>query len=91
VQSASQFIQMGMPIARCELLDVNTVRWFNRQSRLGLHESPMLLIEFHGSEAGVHEQAETVQALASEMGGENFEWATTPEDRMRLRAARQKA
>jgi D-lactate dehydrogenase (cytochrome) len=91
VRSTIQIIQMGVPIARCELLDVNAVRWVNRQSRLGLHESPMLLMEFHGSEAGVKEQAETVQAIASEMGGENFEWATTPEERTRLWTARHKA
>ena len=44
----------------------------------------MLLMEFHGSEAGVKEQAETVQALAAEHGGEAFQWARTPEERTRL-------
>jgi len=91
VRTTIQIIQMGVPIARCELLDVNAVRWVNLQSKLGLRESPMLLMEFHGSEAGVKEQAETVQALASEMGGEHFEWATTPEERTRLWTARHKA
>jgi hypothetical protein len=65
VRSATQIVQMGVPIAHCELLDVNAVRWFNRQSRLGLHESRMLLMEFHGSAAGAKEQTETVQAIAS--------------------------
>jgi len=91
VRATIQIIQMGVPIARCELLDVNAVRWVNLQSRLGLRESPMLLMEFHGSEAGVKEQAETVQTIASEMGGEHFEWATTPEERTRLWTARHKA
>ena len=91
VRATIQIIQMGVPIARCELLDVNAVRWVNLQSRLGLRESPMLLMEFHGSEAGVKEQAETVQAIAREMGGEHFEWATTPEERTRLWTARHKA
>jgi len=91
VRTTIQIIQMGVPIARCELLDANAVRWVNLQSRLGLRESPMLLMEFHGSEAGVKEQAETVQAIASEMGGEDFEWATTPEERTRLWSARHKA
>ena len=86
-----QLIQLGVPIARCELLDVNAVRAVNRQSKLGLRESPMLLMEFHGSEASVREQAETVQALANEAGGEDFEWASTPEERTRLWTARHKA
>ncbi|MDP1535314.1 MAG: FAD-linked oxidase C-terminal domain-containing protein, partial [Rubrivivax sp.] len=91
VQATMQTIQMGVPIARCELLDVNAVRAVNAQSKLGLRESPMLLMEFHGSAAGVKEQAETVQALASELGGEDFEWASTPEERTRLWTARHKA
>jgi D-lactate dehydrogenase (cytochrome) len=82
---------MGVPIARCELLDVNAVRAVNAQSRLGLREAPMLLMEFHGSAAGVKEQAETVQAIASDAGGEDFEWASTPEERTRLWTARHKA
>jgi D-lactate dehydrogenase (cytochrome) len=91
VRATIQVIQMGVPIARCELLDVNAVRAVNSQSRLGLHESPMLLMEFHGSEASVKEQAETVQAIAAEMGGEDFQWASTPEERTRLWTARHKA
>jgi D-lactate dehydrogenase (cytochrome) len=91
VNATIQLIQMGVPIARCELLDANAVRAVNAQSKLGLRESPMLLMEFHGSEAGVKEQAETVQAIASDMGGENFEWASTPEERTRLWTARHKA
>ncbi len=91
VDTTIQLIQMGVPIARCELLDTNAVRAVNAQSKLGLRESPMLLMEFHGSEAAVKEQAETVQAIASELGGENFEWASTPEERTRLWTARHKA
>ena len=91
VDATIQVIQMGVPIARCELLDVNAVRFINAQSKLGLRESPLLLMEFHGSEAGVKEQAETVQAIATEMGGEDFQWATTPEERTRLWTARHKA
>jgi D-lactate dehydrogenase (cytochrome) len=91
VNATIQVIQMGVPIARCELLDVNAVRAVNAQSKLGLREAPMLLMEFHGSETGVKEQAQTVQSVASEMGGENFEWASTPEERTRLWTARHKA
>jgi D-lactate dehydrogenase (cytochrome) len=91
VNATIQTIQLGVPIARCELLDVNAVRMVNAQSKLGLRESPMLLMEFHGSDASVKEQAETVQAIASELGGEDFAWATTPEERTRLWTARHKA
>ncbi|QTN23051.1 FAD-binding protein [Rhizobacter sp. AJA081-3] len=91
VDATIQIIQMGVPIARCELLDVNAVRAVNEHSKLGLREAPMLLMEFHGSEAGVKEQAETVQSIAAEAGGENFEWASTPEERTRLWTARHKA
>ena len=91
VRATIETIQMGVPIARCELLDVNAVRAVNAQSKLGLRELPMLLMEFHGSQAGVKEQAETVQAIASELGGEDFEWASTPEERTRLWTARHKA
>ena len=51
----------------------------------------MLLMEFHGSEAGVAEQAATVQEIASEHGGEGFQWATTPEERTKLWTARHHA
>ncbi len=88
VQTTIQLIQMGVPIARCELLDANAIRAVNQHSKLGLREAPMLLMEFHGSDASVKEQAETVQALAAEHGGEAFQWARTPEERTKLWAAR---
>jgi D-lactate dehydrogenase (cytochrome) len=91
VNTTIQTIQLGVPIARCELLDANAVRAVNRHDKLGLRESPMLLMEFHGSEAGVKEQAETVQELAREHDGEDFQWATTPEERTRLWTARHHA
>ena len=88
VRTTIQVIQMGIPIARVELIDVNTVRMVNAYAKLGLREEPMLLMEFHGSPAGVKEQAELVQEIASEHGGNAFEWASTPEERPRLWAAR---
>jgi len=91
VQTTIQIIQMGVPIARCELLDSNAIRAVNLHSKLGLREAPMLLMEFHGSEAAVQEQAETVQELAREHGGEDFQWAKTPEERTRLWTARHQA
>ena len=91
VNATIQIIQMGVPIARCELLDANAIRAVNRAEKMALDESPMLLMEFHGSEAGVKEQAETVQEIAAEFGGQAFEWATTPEARTRLWSARHRA
>jgi len=91
VRTTIQVIQLGVPIARCELLDAHAIRAVNRHSKLHIAEQPTLLMEFHGSEAGVAEQAETVQALAAEFGGGGFEWATTPEARSRLWAARHQA
>jgi D-lactate dehydrogenase (cytochrome) len=91
VSTTIQIIQMGVPIARCELLDTNAVRAVNRHDKLALRETPMLLMEFHGSEAGVKEQAEMVQEIAREQGGEDFEWATTTEERTRLWTARHHA
>src|SRR5881296_1360861 len=69
VRTTIQIIQMGIPIARCELLDRHAVRAVNRHDKLSLTEAPMLLMEFHGSDAGVKEQAATVQEIASEFGG----------------------
>ncbi len=91
VRTTIQVIQMGVPIARCELLDVNAVRAVNKHDKLGLTEAPMLLMEFHGSEASVAEQAATVQEIAAEFGGQGFEWATTPEARTKLWTARHHA
>ena len=91
VRTVIQTIQLGVPIARVELIDANTVRMVNAHSKLGLREEPMLLMEFHGSPAGVQEQAETVQSLAQEWNGNAFEWATTPEERTRLWTARHNA
>ncbi len=91
VRATIQIIQMGVPIARCELLDANAVRAVNQHSGLSLAEAPLLLMEFHGSESGVKEQAETVQDVAREFGGQDFQWASTPEERTKLWTARHKA
>jgi D-lactate dehydrogenase (cytochrome) len=91
VDTVIAIIQMGVPIARCELLDANAVIAVNAHDKLGLVEKPMLLMEFHGNAAGVAEQAAIVQALADEHGGTAFQWATTPEERTRLWTARHHA
>ena len=91
VNTTIQIIQLGVPIARCELLDATTIRVVNQHSHLNLQESAMLLMEFHGSPAGVQEQVELVQAIAAEHNGQAFQWANTPEERTRLWTARHNA
>jgi D-lactate dehydrogenase (cytochrome) len=81
-------IQSGIPVARIELLDELQVRAVNLHSKLTLPESPLLLLEFHGTEAGVQEQAERFGDIAAEFGGGPFDWATKPEERTRLWQAR---
>ncbi|WP_277338814.1 FAD-binding oxidoreductase, partial [Pseudomonas viridiflava] len=75
VQSVIGIIQMGVPVARVEFMDAASVRSVNLHSKLTLRETPLLVFEFHGSPAGVQEQAETVQAITAEHGGMDFEWA----------------
>ncbi len=91
VRCVIQTIQMGVPVARVELLDAAFVKAVNAHSRLTLKETPLLLFEFHGTEHGVKEQAELVQEIASDHGGMEFSWATQPEDRTKLWTARHNA
>ncbi len=91
VAAVIQTIQMGVPVARVELMDSNAVKASNAYSHLNLRETPLLLFEFHGSPAGVQEQAELVQEIAREHHGMDFEWANLPEERSRLWTARHNA
>jgi D-lactate dehydrogenase (cytochrome) len=81
-------IQSGIPVARIELLDEVQVRACNAYSKLNLPETPMLLVEFHGTDASVAEQSERFGEIAAELKGGPFEWATKAEDRTRLWQAR---
>lgn len=84
-------IQSGVPVARIELLDEVQMDAVNRYSKLDYPVAPTLFFEFHGSEASVAEQAETVGAIAGEFGGDDFKWARRPEDRSVLWQARHDA
>ena len=84
-------IQMGVPVARVELLDALALQAINRYSKTSLAEAPTLFFEFHGSPAAVAEQARAVQDIAAGHGGTDFQWATQPEDRSRLWQARHDA
>jgi D-lactate dehydrogenase (cytochrome) len=85
-------IQLGVPVARIELLDEAQMDAVNRYSRTAYPVAPTLLFEFHGdNERHVADQAATVQSLAGEHGGHRFEWATRLEDREKLWQARHEA
>ncbi|MFM8681370.1 MAG: FAD-linked oxidase C-terminal domain-containing protein [Alphaproteobacteria bacterium] len=91
VDTVIQTIQSGIPVARMELADELQMKAFNLYARLGLAEAPTLWLEFHGTDASVAEQAEMVQAIAAEHGGEGFRWTTSPEERRLLWQARHDA
>lgn len=90
-QTVMSVIQYGLPVARIELLDAMTVEAVNGYSGLDLPLTPLLLLEFHGSEASVVEQAETFGALAEDHGGEGYAATTTAEERTKLWKARHDA
>ncbi|MEL6481415.1 MAG: FAD-linked oxidase C-terminal domain-containing protein [Pseudomonadota bacterium] len=88
VRTVIETIQCGVPIARIELLDPLTIRGFNAYAGYDMPEKPTLFLEFHGSEAGVAEQAKTVGAIADSNDGLGFQWTAKPEERSRLWQAR---
>jgi len=91
VDTVVQIIQIGLPIARVEILDSAQIRAVNRWSQLSYAEQPTLFFEFHGSQAYVLEQIETAKLLSHENGGGEFSWADKVEDRNRLWKARHEA
>jgi D-lactate dehydrogenase (cytochrome) len=92
VQTVMLTIQTGIPIARIELLDELQMRACIGYSKLDeLEAAPTLFFEFHGSDAGVREQAEAVEAIAKEFGASDFRWSTMAEERNRLWRARHDA
>ena len=92
VETVIATIQLGVPIARIELLDEVQIDAVNRYSKTTYPVAPTLFFEFHSdSERHVADQVDAVQALASERGGRGFEWATRLEDRERLWQARHDA
>ncbi len=84
-------IQYGLPVARIELLDALQVKAVNAYSKLSLPETPLLLLEFHGTEGGVTEQAEVFGEIAADNGGTGFVFTTREEDRNKLWQARHDA
>lgn len=91
VTTVTQTIQMGIPVARIELLDEVQMDAINRYSDLSYPVQPTLFFEFHGSDNGVREQTEMVGEIAQECGGGDFQWASRTEDRNKLWQARHDA
>ncbi len=91
IDAVIETIQSGLPMARIEFLDEVQVAACNRYSKLELPETPLLLVEFHGSEASVAEQAMRFGEITSAHGGGDFNWATKAEDRTKLWEARHNA
>ena len=92
VETVIATIQLGVPVARIELLDEVQLDAVNRYSKTSYPVAPTLFFEFHSdSERHVQDQAEAVQALAAERGGTGFTWATRLEDREKLWQARHDA
>src|SRR4051794_11909606 len=90
--TGSAAIQLGIPVARIELVDETQLDAVNRYSKTSYPVAPTLFFEFHSdSERHVADQAEAVQALAAERGGTGFTWATRLEDREKLWQARHHA
>jgi len=88
IATVIESIQLGVPVARIELLDALTIKGFNAYSGYSMPERPTLFLEFHGSAAGVAEMSETVNEVAASHGSLGFEWTTKSEDRNRLWKAR---
>ncbi|MBB5692970.1 FAD-binding oxidoreductase [Muricoccus pecuniae] len=92
VESVIQVMQLGIPVARIELLDEVQMAACIAYSKLeALDPLPTLFLEFHGTEAGVREQAEAVKEIVTEMGGLGFAWAADQETRNKLWTARHNA
>jgi D-lactate dehydrogenase (cytochrome) len=91
VQTVIETIQMGVPVARIELLDDVQMRAINGYSKFDYPELSTLFFEFHGTPAGVAEQAETVGALAEANGGQGFKWTADEGERRQLWQARHDA
>tara|TARA_R110000868_G_scaffold32444_4_gene118042 strand:- start:10258 stop:11652 length:1395 start_codon:yes stop_codon:yes gene_type:complete len=91
IDAVIETIQAGLPMARIEFLDEVQVAACNRYSKLELPETPLLLVEFHGTEASVAEQATRFGEITTAHGGGDFNWATKAEDRTKLWEARHNA
>jgi len=91
VNTTISTIQMGIPVARIELLDEVQVDAINRYADFDYALKPTLFFEFHGTEAWVQEQAEMVKEISTEEGGSDFQWSTREQEKQKLWEARHNA
>jgi D-lactate dehydrogenase (cytochrome) len=92
VKAVILIVQLGIPVARIELLDEVQMDAVNRHSRLNRPVAPTLFFEFHGqSAASVAEQSQAVGEIVAEHRGHDYAHAVTPEDRAKLWQARHDA
>jgi D-lactate dehydrogenase (cytochrome) len=91
VTAATAIVRSGIAIARCEFLDAKCIKNVNAHDGLTLTEMPTLFFEFHGSPAGVAEDAASVKSIVEEFSGSEFEWTTDEGARRKLWQARHNA
>ena len=88
VNCVAMTMQVGIPMARIEFMDPVAMRAVNLHSGTSYPEQPHLMIEFNGSPESVRADAEAFGEIATEHGGQGFQWASSPEDRRKLWEAR---
>ncbi|HYB93474.1 MAG TPA: FAD-linked oxidase C-terminal domain-containing protein [Vicinamibacterales bacterium] len=87
-----QIIQLGIPVARIEIIDDVQLRIVNAYSKTDYPLAPTLFFEFHGtSDVAVEDQIRSVEEIAREHGAQGFKWAASLEDRNTLWQARHNA
>lgn len=91
VEAVIYTIQMGLPVARIELVNALQMQAMIDYSGLDFEPTPCLFLEFHGSETGVAEQAEMFNEIAADLGGGPFKWSAVQEERTKLWKARHDA
>jgi len=91
VEAVQAVMACSVPVARIELLDELCIDAVNRYSRTSFTPAPTIFFEFHGSAAGVQEQAQSVGDITADFGAAGFKWATSTEERAALWSARHTA
>jgi D-lactate dehydrogenase (cytochrome) len=91
VAAVIDIVRVGVPVARCDLIDGLAIHAVNEHSGMSLPETPTLFLEFHGAPAAVDEEVATAREIAAEHGGDEFAWAATPQERSAMWRARHQA
>ena len=91
IDCAMQTVQLGIPVARMELMDEVQMAATNELSQLSYDLAPTIFFEFHGSPAGVEEHVREVGEIASDLGAGEFLFSTDQEERAQLWEARHMA